>query len=141
MPVLGMNVRERPGNASQAEAASYLRIFIDVGRIIVVNEVVPEGLTKNNPCNCREKHADADSQPATVGFRQSYWFRTNVVHAALKFHEKRPPKISVRRSEHNSPTVATDAEHRQNDIGCDQARWDRPNRLLNNLTGYNRVPS
>jgi len=50
MPVHGMNVAECPGNTADTEPSRYLRIFIDVTRIVVVNEVVPERLTKNDPC-------------------------------------------------------------------------------------------
>ncbi len=71
MPVLGMNVRERPCNAGQAETVRYLRIFVNVGLIIVVNEIVPKGLAENKPRNCCEKNAEADSQPAPVRLRQS----------------------------------------------------------------------
>ena len=71
MPVLGMNMAKRPGDTGQAEPASYFRIFVDVGLFIVVHEFVPERLAKNNPRNCREKNADADSQPAAVRFRHS----------------------------------------------------------------------
>ncbi len=62
---------ERPRNAGHAQTAGYLRIFIDVLRIIVINEVMAEGLTENNPGKCREKNADTDGQAAAVGFRRS----------------------------------------------------------------------
>ena len=41
---------KRPGNTADAEPTCYFRVFIDVTRIIIVNEVVPERLTKNKPC-------------------------------------------------------------------------------------------
>jgi len=44
-----MNMSECPGNAAEAEAACYFCVFINVTRIIVVNEVMPKGLAKNNP--------------------------------------------------------------------------------------------
>ncbi len=53
MPVLGMNMGDCPGNAAQANAAGYLCIFINVVRIVVVNEIVPERLGENNPSNYR----------------------------------------------------------------------------------------
>lgn len=61
MPVHGMNVGERPRNTANAEPSRYLRIFIDVTRIVVVNEVVLERLTKNYPCQDCETDADAHS--------------------------------------------------------------------------------
>ena len=72
MPVLGMNVAKRPSNARQVKPACYFRIFIDVVLIIVVNEVMTEGLTKDHPRNRRERNADADRWPAAIRFRQSY---------------------------------------------------------------------
>jgi len=71
MPVLRMNMSERPGNAGDVKTAGYLRIFVNVARIIIINEVVPECLAKNDPRNYREKNADGDSQPAAVRFRNS----------------------------------------------------------------------
>ena len=64
MPVLGVNVRERPTNAGHAETAGYLRIFIDVSLIIVVNEFVPERLGEYQPRNGREQGANAKNAPA-----------------------------------------------------------------------------
>jgi len=61
MPVLGMNVAKSPANAGQVKPASYFRIFIDVVLIVVIDEVVTEGLTKDDPRNCREKNADSDT--------------------------------------------------------------------------------
>src|SRR5205809_7845007 len=73
MPVHGMNVRECPGKAGKVKTACYVGIFIDVGRVVVVNEVVPERLSKNNPCKHRETDANADRQPAAVHLRRGCW--------------------------------------------------------------------
>ena len=72
MPVLGMNVTKRPCNAREIQPARYLRIFIDVILIIVVDEVVADGLTEDDPRNYCETDAHANSREATVRFRQSY---------------------------------------------------------------------
>ena len=55
-----MNVGECPGNTANAEPTGYVRIFIDVARVIIVDEVVPERLAKNNPRKRRERQANAD---------------------------------------------------------------------------------
>ncbi len=60
-----------PGNTADAEAAGYLRIFIDVAWIIIVDEVVPERLAKNYPRKDGETDANADRQPAAVCFVES----------------------------------------------------------------------
>jgi len=47
MPVVGMNVSERPPNPVQSETLGYLCICVNVVRIIVINEVTCERLPKN----------------------------------------------------------------------------------------------
>jgi hypothetical protein len=42
-------VRKRPGDIGHADAASDPRVLVDVARIVVVNEIVPECLTKDDP--------------------------------------------------------------------------------------------
>jgi len=67
MPVHGMNVGESPPNPTEAKAAGYLTVFIDVSRVIIVNEVVPKCLAKDNPRNRCETDTDAYSLPARDG--------------------------------------------------------------------------
>ena len=38
-----------PGDVGEVDAAGDPRVLIDVTRIVVVNEIVPERLTKNGP--------------------------------------------------------------------------------------------
>jgi len=71
MPVHGMNMAKCPGNTADAEAAGYLRIFIDVARIIIINEIVPERLAENHPRKDGDTDADADRQPAAPCFGES----------------------------------------------------------------------
>ena len=66
-----MNMAKRPGNTADAEAAGYLRIFIDVARVIIVDEVVPERLAENYPRKDGETDANADRQPAAACFGES----------------------------------------------------------------------
>ena len=66
-----MNMGKCPGDTADAEAAGYLRIFIDVARIIIVDEVVPERLAKNYPRKDGETDANADRQPAAACFGES----------------------------------------------------------------------
>ena len=75
---------ECPANTCDAKAAGYFDILIDVARIVVVNEVVVESLTENNPSECREKDADSYIYPAAVCFGQSYCSRANMVHVRAK---------------------------------------------------------
>jgi len=72
MPVHGMNMSECPGNTAEAKAAAYVSVFIDVTRIIIVDEVVPQRLAKNDPCKRFKRDADADSYPAADHLRRAY---------------------------------------------------------------------
>jgi hypothetical protein len=56
-----MNMSERPRNTADAETASYRCVFVDVTRIVIVNEVVPKRLAKNKPDKHNERKADTDS--------------------------------------------------------------------------------
>jgi hypothetical protein len=49
VPVFRVNVGKCPGNVGEVEATGDSCVLIDVARIVVVNEVVPECLTKNRP--------------------------------------------------------------------------------------------
>ena len=55
-----------PGNTADAKTTCYFRVLINVTRIIVVNEVVPERLAKNKPGKQSEKKADTDGKPTAV---------------------------------------------------------------------------
>ena len=63
MPVFGMNMSECPSDVRDVNAARDSGVLIDVARIVVVNEIVPECLTKNRPRKSCQSNADADSFP------------------------------------------------------------------------------
>jgi hypothetical protein len=70
MPVLSMNMSECPGNTTYVKPAGYFGILINITRIIIINEVVPERLTKDDPCKDYETGANAGSYPAVAWFMQ-----------------------------------------------------------------------
>ena len=70
-----------PGNTANAEPTGYFRVFIDVTRIVIINEVVPERLAKNKPCQARQNDADPDGKPTAVDFRWTYRLSSEPVHA------------------------------------------------------------
>ena len=49
MPVFGVNMSECPGDVREVNAAGDPGVLIDVARIVIVNEIVPERLSKNDP--------------------------------------------------------------------------------------------
>jgi hypothetical protein len=71
MPVLSMNMSECPGNTAYVKAAGYPGILINITWIVIVNEVVPERLAKDNPCKHCKKDANADNYPVTACLRKS----------------------------------------------------------------------
>src|ERR1700686_1172351 len=78
MPVLGMNMCEGPRDTRDSETACYFRILIDVVLIIVVNELVPERLAKNQPHDKGKKNADAGRGPGRIGFGQDWQWRIDI---------------------------------------------------------------
>jgi hypothetical protein len=44
-----MNMSECPGDVRNVNAANDPRVLIDVVRIVVINEIVPERLNKDSP--------------------------------------------------------------------------------------------
>ena len=70
-----------PDNTADAKTTCYLRVLINVTRIVVINEVVPERLAKNKPCQARESDADADGKPPAADFRWTYRLSSEPVHA------------------------------------------------------------
>ena len=54
---------ECPADVREVDAAGDPSVLIDVTRIVVVNEIVPECLTKNGPRKHCQSNADADGLP------------------------------------------------------------------------------
>ena len=49
MPVLGMNVGQGPFHVAPIEPASNMRVVDDIERVIVIDELVAEGLAEHRP--------------------------------------------------------------------------------------------
>ena len=71
MPVLSMNMGECPGDTRDVKPTGYCGILVNVPRIIVVNEVVPERPAKNHPCQDYQTNANADDYRAARCVKQS----------------------------------------------------------------------
>jgi hypothetical protein len=71
MPVLSMNMSKRPDNPGDVKATGYPGILINIAWIIIVNEIVPERLAKNDPRKHSKKDANADEYPAAACLRES----------------------------------------------------------------------
>jgi hypothetical protein len=85
---------ECPGNAGEVKTAGYLGIFINVTRIIIINEIVPERLAENHPRKDGDTDADADSQPPAVHFRRASWLNTKRMHAPSLLRCRSPGEIT-----------------------------------------------
>ena len=51
MPIVGMDVGERPSNALPAQSGTNVVIFADVNRVVEVDEFMAKRLAKNRPGN------------------------------------------------------------------------------------------
>ena len=54
---------ECPGDVREVDAAGDPGVLIDIGRIVVVNEIVPDCLNKDGPRKDCQTNADADGLP------------------------------------------------------------------------------
>jgi hypothetical protein len=57
-----------PRNTAEANAACYFSVLIHVTRIIVIDEVVPEGLAKDNPDQREKADANTEINPTSAWF-------------------------------------------------------------------------
>jgi hypothetical protein len=55
MPIVGVTVGERPNHPVRRETAGYVRIIINIYRVVVVNEAVTKRPRKDQPRDRREK--------------------------------------------------------------------------------------
>jgi hypothetical protein len=51
MPIMGMDVGERPSNALPAQSGTNVVIFADVNRVVEVDEFMADRLAENRPRN------------------------------------------------------------------------------------------
>ena len=58
MPIAGMLASERVNSAGNSQPATDERIRVNIGIIIVVDEVVADSLAENERRYCNEKNAD-----------------------------------------------------------------------------------
>ena len=62
VPVAGIDMCKRPGNSVETNTGSDLRIFIDVGIVVVIYKLMMDRLPENNPGKCNESNADRNSR-------------------------------------------------------------------------------
>ena len=72
MPVVGMRMGEGPSNPLEGETARDPWIFVDVLKVVQVDELVPKGLAEDNPDNCRQKHADDSGDEPLIGSSRTW---------------------------------------------------------------------
>ena len=83
-----------PRNTGEAKAACYVRVLINVTRIIVIDEVVPEGLAKDNPDKHEKADADAEIDPMPVWFSYRDRVGWSTMHAMVICEERESLGIS-----------------------------------------------
>ena len=70
MPVVSVHMRESPLNPVQGETVHDPWIFGNVLIVVVVDELVPEGLAKDDPDNSHKENRDDASDEAAVNTRR-----------------------------------------------------------------------
>jgi hypothetical protein len=75
-----MNMCKGPGKISEADAARDPRILIDVVRIIIVNEIVPDCLSEHGQCQDHETDANESSRPTSALNAESAGSKIDSVH-------------------------------------------------------------
>src|ERR1700680_5155602 len=78
MPVSRMGVSKRPNNTVGSEAPGYLCILVDIARIVIINEVVPERLAEDQPGDGCQANADSGCNPTGNSFGQTRWWRAHI---------------------------------------------------------------
>jgi len=66
MPVGGMDVGERPENPGERQTTGNIRIVVDVGVVVVIDEVVMNRLPEDDRRDRRQKDANAQNLPAVA---------------------------------------------------------------------------
>lgn len=72
MPIRGMSVSKGPNDPLHFEAREDVRVLIHIFFVVVIDEVVSEGLTENEPGDGEKKNADNNAGSARVRFDQSH---------------------------------------------------------------------
>ena len=78
MPVIGMDVSERPNSVLPTQSGLDLRIFADVNRIVVIDEAVPQGLAEDDPNQNNNYSANDEADPT----------RRNSQLNEIRFHDR-----------------------------------------------------
>jgi len=76
VPVLGMNVGERPQDASPGQARAHVRVVEHVKRIVIIDKLMAKSLAEHRPRDRNQKTADAEQRPARVFGAHRWQFRT-----------------------------------------------------------------
>ena len=62
VPIVFIEMRERPADSRQAQSARNLSVFVNVFVVVVVHEIVAERLAKDGPRERDQNGADRESQ-------------------------------------------------------------------------------
>src|SRR5438477_7934013 len=76
VPVLGMNMGERPPDAPPGRSGAHVRIVEHVKRIVIIDKLMAKSLAEHRPRDRNQKNADAEQRPARVFGAHRWQFRT-----------------------------------------------------------------
>src|SRR5437868_14948191 len=76
VPVLGMNMGERPPDAPPGQSGANVRIVEHVKRIVIIDKLMAKSLAEHHPRDRDQKNADAEQRPARVFGAHCWQFKT-----------------------------------------------------------------
>ena len=80
MPVRGMHTGERPDYSLDGQTARNRRILRHVRAVVIIDELMPKRLAKNEPNNHSEKETNAnDNRPIARSGRDCFFCRYGFV--------------------------------------------------------------
>jgi hypothetical protein len=82
MPIHRMNMAKCTGYTAIGKSVGYFGIFVNLTWVIIVNKVVLEQLSKDNPREHGQTNANAETQPAATAFRTACRLSSALVHAS-----------------------------------------------------------
>src|ERR1044072_5561171 len=71
VPILGMDMGKCPRDIGEVDAAADSGVLIDVARIVVIDEIVPNRLSIDDPCYDEQTDTNAGAYPTLISPEES----------------------------------------------------------------------
>ena len=78
LPIADIRTREGPCEACNTKTAHYFRTLVNVGIVIVINEIVAQRLAEDQPCDSGKKNAYARDRETGLKWNANCTLRVDV---------------------------------------------------------------